>query len=55
MDIKRKKQLIIADLNALGVSFKKLTITPNKDTVGGVYVDGKFFGTFDYIKRTFVD
>lgn len=55
MDIKRKKQLIIAALNALGVSFKKLTITPNKDTVGGVYVDGKFFGIFDYIKRTFVD
>lgn len=55
MDIKRKKQLIIATLNALGVSYKKLTITPNKDTVGGVYVDGAYFGTFDYIRMTFVD
>lgn len=55
MNVKDKRQIIIAALIALGVHFKKLEITSNNDAVGGVYVDGAFFGTFDYIKRTFVD
>lgn len=55
MSIKYKKQLIIAALNALGVGFKKLRIPANEDTMGSVYVDEKYFGTFNYIKRTFVD
>ena len=55
MDIKDKKRIVLDALNALGVSFKMVDITHNTDTVGSVYVDGKFFGIFDYIKRTFVD
>ncbi len=55
MDIKCKKKLIIVALKALGVRFIKLEITSDNDTIGGVYVDGAYFGTFDYIRMTFVD
>lgn len=55
MSIKDKKQIIIVALKALGVRFIKLEITSDNDTVGGVYVDGAYFGTFDYIRMTFVD
>ena len=55
MSVKDEKQIIIAALIALGVHFKKLEITSTNDTVGGVYVDGKFFGMLDYIKQTFID
>lgn len=55
MSIKDKEQIVIAALKALGVRFIKLELTPNNDTIGSVYVDGLFFGTYDYIKRTFVD
>ncbi len=55
MKIKDKKTIIIAALKALGVKVRKLEITPDNDTIGNVYVNGEFFGVFDYTKRTFVD
>lgn len=55
MKIKDKKPIIIAALAALGVRARELEITPDEDTIGNVYVNGEFFGVFDYIRRTFVD
>jgi len=55
MKIKDKKPIITAALRALGVRFRELMITPDEDTIGNVYVNGEFFGVFDYTKRTFVD
>ena len=55
MKLKDKKPIIIAALHALGVKAKTLEITPDTDTIGNVYVNGEFFGVFDYIRRTFVD
>lgn len=55
MKIKDKKPIITAALRALGVKVRKLEITPDNDTIGNVYVNGEFFGVFDYIKRAFVE
>lgn len=55
MKIKDKKRIIIAAFRALEISPRELEITPDEDTIGNVYVDGEFFGVFDYIRRTFVD
>lgn len=55
MKLKDKKTIIIAALQALGVKAKALEITPDNDPIGNVYVNGEFFGVFDYIRRTFVD
>lgn len=55
MKIKDKKSIILAALAELGIRAKELTITPDEDTIGNVYVNGEFFGVFDYIKRTFVE
>ena len=55
MKLKDKKPIITAALLALGVSFRTVEITPDNDTIGNVYVNGEFFGVFDYIRRTFVD
>ncbi len=55
MKLKDKKPIIIAALQALGIKPRELEITPDTDTIGNVYVNGEFFGVFDYIRRTFVD
>ena len=55
MKLKDKKPIIIAALRELGIKARELEITPDTDTIGNVYVNGEFFGVFDYIKRTFVD
>jgi len=55
MKIKDKKPIITAALRALGVHARELAITPDEDTIGNVYVNGEFFGVFDYTKRTFVE
>lgn len=55
MKIKDKKPIITAALAALGVKVRQLEITPDNDTIGNVFVNGEFFGVFDYVKRTFVD
>lgn len=55
MKIKDKKPIITAALRALGVKVRKLEITPDNDTIGNVFVNGEFFGVFDYVKRAFVD
>lgn len=55
MKIKDKKPIIIDALAALGVRVRELEITADTDTIGNVYVNGEFFGVFDYTKRTFVD
>lgn len=55
MKIKDKKPIIIAALAALGVKVRQLEIVPDTDTIGNVYVNGEFFGVFDYTKRTFVE
>lgn len=55
MKIKDKKPIIIAVLAALGVKVRQLEIVPDTDTIGNVYVNGEFFGVFDYTKRTFVE
>ena len=55
MKIKDKKPIIIAALAALGVKVRELEITADTDTIGNVFVNGEFFGVFDYVKRSFVD
>ena len=55
MKLKDKKPIIIAALIALGVRAKSLEITPDDNTIGNVYVNGEFFGVFDYERRTFVE
>lgn len=55
MKIKDKKPIVTAALAALGVNVRTLELTPDEDTVGNVYVNGEFFGVFDYIKQTFVE
>ncbi len=55
MKIKDKKPIILAALASLGVKVRELEITPDTDPIGNVYVNGEYFGVFDYIKRTFVD
>lgn len=55
MKIKDKKPIITAALRALGVQVRSLEITPDNDTIGNVFVNGEFFGVFDYVKRAFVD
>ncbi len=55
MKIKDKKPIITAALAALGVKVRQLEITADNDTIGNVYVNGKFFGVFDYTKRAYVD
>ncbi len=55
MKLKDKKPIITAALRALGVHIRELEITPDEDTIGNVYVNGEFFGVFDYTKRTFVE
>ena len=55
MKLKDKKPIITAALQAIGVNFRTVEITPDTDSIGNVYVDGEFFGVFDYIRRTFVD
>lgn len=55
MKIKDKKPIILAALAALGIRARELTITPDEDTIGNVYVNGEFFGVFDYVKRSFVE
>ena len=55
MKIKDKKPIVTAALRELGVKVRELEIVPDTDTIGNVYVNGEFFGVFDYIKRTFVD
>ncbi len=55
MKLKDKKPIIIAALQELGIKARELEITSDTDTIGNVYVDGEFFGVFDYIRRTFVD
>lgn len=55
MKIKDKKPIIIAALNALGVRFRELEITPDTEMIGNVFVNGEFFGVFDYAKRAFLE
>lgn len=55
MKINEKKPIVLAALSALGVRVRELEITPDTDTIGNVFVNGEFFGVFDYSKRTFVD
>lgn len=55
MKLKDKKPIIIAALRSLGITPRELEITPDADTIGNVYVNGEFFGVFDYVRRTFVD
>lgn len=55
MKIKDKKPIIIAALAALGVRARELEITADTDTIGNVFVNGAFFGVFDYTKRAFVE
>ncbi len=55
MKIKDKKPIVTAALAALGVKVRELEIAPDNDTIGNVYVNGEFFGVFDYVKRTFVE
>lgn len=55
MKIKDKKPIITAALAALGVQVRELEIAADTDTIGNVYVNGEFFGVFDYTKRTFVE
>lgn len=55
MKIKDKKPIITAALRALGVKVRSLEITPDNDTIGNVFVNGEFFGVFDYVKRAFVE
>ncbi|MDE7362857.1 MAG: hypothetical protein K2N38_13090 [Oscillospiraceae bacterium] len=55
MKIKDKKPIIIAALAALGVRVRELEIAADSDTVGNVYVNGEFFGVFDYVKQAFVE
>lgn len=45
-----KQEAIIQALKALGVT-GKVRIEPD----GRVYVDGKYFGTYDLGRKTFVD
>ena len=55
MKLKDKKPIIIAALKALGVRFWELEITPDTEMIGNVFVNGEFFGIFDYSKRAFVE
>lgn len=55
MKINEKKPIVLAALSALGVQVRELEITPDTDMIGNVFVNGEFFGVFDYSKRTFVD
>lgn len=55
MKIKDKKPIIIAALAALGVQVRELEITPDTEMIGNVFVNGEFFGVFDYNKRAFVE
>lgn len=55
MKIKDKKPIIIAALKALGVKIRELEITPDTELIGNVFVNGEFFGVFDYGKRAFVE
>lgn len=55
MKLKDKKSIIITALMALGVRVSELEITPDNDTIGNVYVNGEFFGVFDYGRRTFIE
>lgn len=54
MKINDKKPIILAALRELGVRVRELEITPDADTIGNVFVNGEFFGVFDYTKRAFV-
>lgn len=55
MKLKDKKPIIIAALKALGVKIRELEITPDTELIGNVFVNGEFFGVFDYGKRAFVE
>lgn len=55
MKIKDKKPIIIAALAALGVKVRELEIAADTEMIGNVFVNGEFFGVFDYNKRTFVE
>lgn len=55
MKFKDKKPIILAALKALGVKVLALEITPDTETIGNVFVNGEFFGVFDYDKRAFVE
>lgn len=55
MKINDKKPIILAALAALGVRVRELEITADNDTIGNVFVNGEFFGVFDYAKRAFVE
>ena len=48
-----KPEMIIRALTALGVAGKVRIVEQDGRAV--VYVDGKYFGIFDYQKNTFVD
>ena len=55
MRFEEKELIIINALNSLGFHTGRLSIPSNENTVGSVYINGVYFGLFDYIKRTFVD
>lgn len=57
MAINDKIIAIRAALKALGAGKKgdKVSVENNRDTIGKVLLNGKYFGTFDYSRRTFVD
>ncbi len=55
MKIKDKKPIITSALAALGVKVRELEITADTDTIGNVFVNGEFFGVFDYTKQAFVE
>lgn len=55
MKFKTKQAIIRKAVHTLGIKVRSLEIPADTDTVGNVYINGEFFGVFDYIRRTFVD
>ena len=57
MPISEKITAIRTALKALGVGRKgdKVSVENNRDTRSIVFINGKYFGIYDFIRRTFVD
>ena len=55
MSIKEKKAILLAYYRKLGkMPEGTLEIDADTDTVGNVYIDGNFAGTFDFCEMKFI-
>lgn len=55
MSINNKITSLRAALTALGLKSGKVSVENNRDNISRIFIDGEYFGTFDYVLKTFVD